>query len=65
MAAKRPRPEAEQRFYAAWKRCARLSQCDAWGGAECRRVYREWIAAGRPALVVSFIRRRANVGSEG
>lgn len=32
------------------------------GGAEYGRVLAEWRAAGRPADVEAFIRRRANAG---
>jgi len=60
MPAKKPRCEAEQRFYASWKLCAALGQCDAWHTAESKRIYREWIAAGKPARIMAFIRGRAN-----
>lgn len=48
-------------FYAAYGRLSRRGLCDSPGGAECSRVLREWTAAGRPADVESFIRRRANI----
>jgi hypothetical protein len=49
-------------FKTAWKRMEMFGYCDAWGGCECRRVYREWLKAGKPRLVATFIRHRANIG---
>jgi len=47
-------------FNRVWKRLARVGQCDAWGGDEYRRVYAEWVAAGRPVTIAPFIRANAN-----
>ena len=47
-------------FRAFWCQLARRSRCDSWRSMECRRVYREWKAAGRPLLIGAFIRARAN-----
>lgn len=49
------------RFRKAWERMARLGYCDGWGGAECRRVYRAWVRAGRPWPIASWIAVAANV----
>jgi hypothetical protein len=48
-------------FLAVWKRLARKGACDDAGGAEFRRVFREWIGAGHPLPVAHFIRNRANI----
>jgi hypothetical protein len=48
------------RFKRAWVGLSKISQCDALGSMECRRVYAEWVAAGRPASVYTFIRDHAN-----
>lgn len=47
-------------FYATWRRLARLGACDALDTMECFRVYGEWISAGRPRRMVSFICSAAN-----
>lgn len=60
MPPKRRRSRWEQRFYDAWKLCSAAGECDAWNTMESRRVYREWRAAGCPALVERFILRNAN-----
>jgi hypothetical protein len=49
-------------FWQAWKRLERWGRCDGWGGAECRRVYREWLAAGKPFPAAAFIAVAANLG---
>jgi hypothetical protein len=49
-------------FEQKWKALAKKSHCDGFGGAECCRVYREWVQAGRPAGINEFILRRANIG---
>jgi len=46
-----------------WCALAEYSACDDWGGAECRRVTAEWIAAGRPCGIAEFIISKANEGS--
>ncbi len=46
-----------------WRACHRLSSaghCDSIVGAESRRVFGEWIDAGRPAEIDTFIIERAN-----
>jgi hypothetical protein len=63
MAAKRPRPVDEARFYASWKLCAALGQCDASDLEDFRRVYRQWQDARRPARMIAFIKGRANTPS--
>ncbi len=60
MPAKRPRPGKETRFYEAWKICAAAGECDGWGGAESKRLFRLWRDEGCPALVHRFIVRNAN-----
>lgn len=51
-------------FIRVWRAMEEDGQTDGLGGSEYRRVRAEWIAAGRPADVREFIRRRANVGPE-
>jgi len=52
-------------FRCVWELEAALGYCDGSDGAEYRRVYSEWIAAGKPMPCGPFIRRRANVDAEG
>ena len=56
-------PEARgiRTFERAWLRLERWGRCDAWGGAECRRVYGEWLAAGKPFPAAAFIAAAANL----
>lgn len=61
MPSKRPRSEAERRFYAAWRTLSKVGKCDVVNSVEYWRVLREWRADGRPARVMSFICRHANV----
>jgi hypothetical protein len=35
-------------FKRTWKRLAKKGHCDGYGGAECRRVYGQWVEAGMP-----------------
>lgn len=65
MPAKRPRCEGERRFRWWWQLCADRGECDASDGKEFRRVYREWVKAGRPARIKVFIRVHANTSAEG
>lgn len=50
-------------FDAVHRMLAVLGFCDGTGGAEYRRVKREWIACGRPSEIRAFIRIRANTNS--
>jgi hypothetical protein len=47
-------------FRRAYRKLARVGRCDGYGGMECRRVRREWLSAGAPADVETFIADRAN-----
>lgn len=55
--------EFEFEFKLAWCLLARQGKCDEYGGAECRRVYGKWKAAGCPD-VEQFILLQANVAAE-
>jgi hypothetical protein len=48
-------------FWAAYERLAEDGKCDSPGGAEYRRVLREWIEQ-EPDDMETFILRRANAG---
>lgn len=50
-------------FEQAWKRLARFGRCDGLGGAEYRRVLREWIEAGWPRRIENFIMLRARLAA--
>lgn len=52
-------------FRSHWMQLAHHGACDAWGGAECLRVLREWQDADYPVEIREFIRRRANIDSAG
>lgn len=62
-------------FSAVWRRealfanvCTELGEaghCDTFSGMESRRVFREWVEAGRPMEMARFITERANVGPNG
>ena len=54
--------KTDPQFAAAYRRLADESKCDAWGGMESRRVYAEWVTAGRPEDIDAFIYRQANLG---
>ena len=47
-------------FKFVWHLLAEEGACDAWGGAECKRVLNEWIADRCPENVDLFIRTAAN-----
>jgi hypothetical protein len=49
-------------FWRAWVRLESWGRCDGWGGAECRRVYCAWLAAGKPYPAATFIAAVANLG---
>lgn len=53
-------PAGEWYFKLVWNMLAEAGVCDAWNAAECRRVFREWVAAGRPNGLRAFIREAAN-----
>jgi hypothetical protein len=52
-------------FRLAYERLATSGRCDCYGGAESRRVWRDWEAAGYPQPVEHFIVARANIGPDG
>jgi hypothetical protein len=52
--------EAEIGFVRTWCMLAGQGECDAVGGAESFRVFRAWLAAGRPTRVARFILELAN-----
>lgn len=53
-------PREDAAFNAMWLRLAEGSHCDALGGAEYRRVRKEWIEAGFPTPISGFILSAAN-----
>ena len=53
-------PGSMNAFETAYEDLSQVGACDSPGGAEYRRVKQEWIKAGKPADVKSFIRSRAN-----
>lgn len=53
-------PREDAAFNAMWRRLAEGSHCDALGGAEYRRVRKEWIEAGFPTPISGFILSAAN-----
>lgn len=57
--------EQSVKFNQRWLRLAVLGACDGLGGAEYRRVRKEWEAAGCPALVSLFILHHAAMDSAG
>lgn len=64
MADRRRQVQWEARFREAWELCENAGECDAADGEEYRRVYAEWVKAGRPAQVEAFILRTANITAE-
>jgi len=48
-------------FIDTWTWLANRGACDAVGGAEYHRVYREWCAADKPDNLIAFIGDRANL----
>lgn len=52
-------------FDRSWRSLAARGSCDAFGGAEYRRVLAEWIKENRPRAVRRFILYRANTTPEG
>lgn len=50
----------QDEFYDAYDRLSEEGKCDSPGGMEYTRVRDEWVRAGRPADIESFIIRRAN-----
>ena len=52
--------EPDPEFLATYHRLSEFGYCDAAGGAECRRVYAEWVDGGKLGNVEVFIRSRAN-----
>lgn len=48
--------QADPQFETTYRRLEAECLVDGWGGSQCRRLYEEWRAAGRPADVESFIR---------
>lgn len=53
--AERTHPE----FVSQWRALARVGKCDSWGGMESQRVFQEWVHAGCPAPIATFIQERA------
>lgn len=51
---------ADKRFAEAYDRLAEDGVCDSWGGLESDRVFRQWLAAGKPDEIDGFIRQHAN-----
>ncbi len=51
-------------FYETYNRLSTVGVCDGAGGMECRRVYREWLKAGKPQDIEAFIKWRANIGPQ-
>ena len=51
---------ADEVFISIWCELALMGQCDALGGAECRRIHQAWKDAGRPTGIAAFIRKQAN-----
>ena len=47
-------------FRRAYQELAKRGKCDSWGGAESKRVWREWLEAGKPLSLEAFITERAN-----
>lgn len=64
---KRPDREVAKagEFRRVWQTLEAFGHCDGWGGMQCHRVWREYVAAGMPEDVAGFIRRRANILSDG
>lgn len=54
---------AETAFDLTWIVLADQGACDAFGGAEQRRVKAEWVSAGSPKQIAEFIRVRANASA--
>jgi len=52
-------------FIRTWKLLASYWWVDAWGSAEQRRVFQEWLTAGKPLPCRPFILKRANHAPEG
>lgn len=51
-----------KRFRQAWRAAEADGSCDGIGGAEYRRVLREWMQAECGPDPFDFILRRANIG---
>lgn len=50
----------DKEFDRLWRELAEIGRCDSLGSMEYRRVFAEWIDAGRPEPIVPFIVTRAN-----
>lgn len=57
--------ERVRHFIRTWKTLAGYWWVDAWGSAEQRRVFEQWLAAGKPLPCRAFILKRANHVPEG
>jgi len=49
-------------FRCVWQSMESTGEADAIDGHEYRRIYRAWVAAGKPPRIAVFIRRCANIG---
>jgi hypothetical protein len=58
------RRQQRDKFDNWWRQLAVRGSCDALGGREYCRVYREWVAMGRPPDVRAFILESANRPSD-
>ncbi len=52
-------------FDTMWRKAEERGLCDTLGGQQYRRVFLEWILAGRPQWLIAFICRRANCQPDG
>lgn len=59
-----PIDHAARCFDSAWADCENEGCCDGMGGAEYRRVRREWYRAGRPVGIACFIAARSNIACD-
>jgi len=54
-------PGHDGSFIRIWRQMADEGRCDEEGGRQYERIYREWVAQGRPFPVREFIWREAHV----
>lgn len=51
-------------FWKTYEALAEQGACDSPGGQEYQRALEEWLKAGTPEPIATFIRARANAGPE-
>jgi hypothetical protein len=58
---RRPGMKTVQEFRTIWRWLSERGVCDAWGGAESRRLLQLWLDYDRPTPIRLFIKVNANL----